>query len=229
VDRVATIGHDAAMTGKAPIVGLFLLLLGEPATAADHPAGRYRLIGEQDVASELVLADNGHFQYFLTAGALDEHAEGRWRREGGKLHLTTEPRPVPPSFAQGPASRSAEAALSVKVSWPDGRGIAGIDFRIGFDAGEPVTSYTQEEGWTLTADEKRVPRWIELALPMYGLASPRFPIDLAGGNMLSFILTPNDLGKVDFGDLAIEMDGPNLVVHRFGQRLIYARQKKRDR
>lgn len=217
------------MTGKASIISLIFLLLGEPAVAAGDPAGHYRLVGEQDVASGLVLTRDGRFRYFLMAGALDEQAEGRWRLDGGRLMLTTEPKPVPPSFARGPSSRSAEAPLTLKVSWPDGRGIAGVDLRIGFAAGEPLTSYTQEDGWTLPAGEKRQPHWIELAVPMHGLVSPRFPIDLDDGNALAFILTPNDLSKVDFGDLAIEMAGPNLVVHRLGQKLTYVRQSEQDR
>lgn len=214
------------MTGKALI--LFLLLLGQPAIAEQGLAGRYRLTGEQDIASELRLTDDGRFQYFLMAGALDEQAEGRWSQDGAKLRLATDPRPVPPSFSPGPSSRSTEAPLSLKVSWPDGRGIAGVDFRIGFDAGEPVTSYTQEDGWTLAAEERRVPRWIELAVPMHGLVSPRFPIDIASGNALTFILTPNDLGRIDFQDLPIDVDDENIVVHRFGQKLVYVRQSEHE-
>ena len=207
-----------------PFLFALVLLLGSPAgVAAPGPAGDYRLTGEQDVASGLRLQPDGHFQYFLIAGALDEQAEGRWAVADGIVTLVTEPKPVPPVFSRGAPGRSKKAALSVKVSSPGGGGIAGVDLRIGFDEGAPVEAYTQEDGWSLPADEKRIPRWIELAVPMHALASPRFPIDLARGNALAFTLVPNDLGIVDFDGVKVEKAGSALVMHRWGGRLRYER------
>ncbi|HEX8469157.1 MAG TPA: hypothetical protein VF620_15280 [Allosphingosinicella sp.] len=198
------------------------LLIGASANAAErNPAGAYRLVGEHDVASGLRLRKNGKFQYFLSAGALDEQAAGRWSVSGGVVALVTEPAPVPAVFAPGPSARTDETALSVKVSTPGGEGIAGVDLRIGFDEGEPIEDYTQEYGWSFSADEKRRPRWIELAVPMHALASPRFPIDLAAGNALAFTLTPNDLGVFDFAGVRIEVAKKALIVHRGGARLRY--------
>lgn len=199
-----------------------LLLLGAaPGLGKGDPAGTYRLVGEQDVASGLRLQDDGRFQYFLIAGALDEQAEGRWRAAEGIVILTTEPRPVPPRFEAGPSAKTKAAPLSVKVSAPGGGGIAGVDLRIGFDEGTLVEAYTQEDGWSLPPEEKRPPRWIELAVPMHGLASPRFPIDLGKGNALAFTLVPNDMGVFDFDGVRIEMADKALVVHRGGARLRY--------
>ncbi len=42
------------------------------------------------------------------------------------------------------------------------------------------------------------PVWIELALPMFGLAPARFPVDAKRGNAFEFTFTPNDLGVMDF-------------------------------
>jgi hypothetical protein len=207
---------------KALLGLLPMLLLGAaPAAAGGDPAGTYRLVGEQDVASGLRLLPDGRFQYFLIAGALDEQAEGRWRSAGGLVTLTTEPKPVPPRFEAAPPARTTASVLSVRVSSPEGRGIAGVDLRIGFDEGDPVESYTQEDGWSLASEEKRVPRWIELAVPMHGLVSPRFPVDLAAGNALAFTLIPNDIGKVDFDGVRVEKTGKALVMHRWGGRLRY--------
>ena len=203
-----------------------LFLASTPAASERGPAGTYRLVGEPDVASGLRLQPDGRFQYFLSAGALDEQAEGRWNVTGGVVTLTTEPKPVPPAFRPDASSRTGAARLAVKVSSPSGAGIAGVDLRIGFDQGEPVDSYTQEDGWSLPDDEKRIPRWIELSVPMHGLASPRFPIDLAGGNALAFTLVPNDLGKVDFTGVRVEVEKKALIVHRGGGRLRYERAGK---
>lgn len=204
-----------------------LLLMATPTEAAERsPAGAYRLVGEQDVASGLVLRRDGRFQYFLSAGALDERAEGRWTAQGRVVTLVTEPAPRPPVFEQGPSGKAQDGVMSVTVASPEGRGLAGVDVRIGFDQGEPVESYTQEDGWALPAGETRRPRWIELAVPMHGLASPRFPIDLASGNALSFTLVPNDLGVIDFADVRVEIAGKALIVHRGPARLRFERVRK---
>jgi hypothetical protein len=218
--------HDDGV--KACLCLLALLLAGAPAGAAERrPVGSYRLVGEHDVASGLRLQKNGKFQYFLSAGALDEHAEGRWSVSGGVVTLVTEPVPVPAVFTPGPSARTEETALSVKVSSPAGAGIGGVDLRIGFDEGEPLEDYTQEYGWSFPVDEKRRPRWIELAVPMHALSSPRFPIDLGAGNALAFTLVPNDLGVFDFKGVRIEVEDKALVVHRGPARLRYEAVRER--
>jgi hypothetical protein len=204
------------------------LLLAAAAAGAEarprSPAGEYRLVGEQDVASGLRLGADGRFQYFLVAGALDEQAEGRWTLAAGdRIALVTEPKPVPPVFREETAGRTDSASLTVRVASPDGSGIAGVDLRLGFDSGEPLLAYTQEDGWSLPADERRAPRWIQLAVPMHGLVSPRFPIEAARGNVLHFTLVPNNLGILDFEGIGVRIDRKALVVERDGAELRYER------
>jgi hypothetical protein len=205
---------------------MLLLACAAPAAAERGPAGTYRLVGEQDAASGLQLRSGGSFRYFLSAGALDEQAEGRWHAADGVVTLTTEPKPVPPVFQRSPPARTGSASLTVKVKSPTGSGIAGVDLRIGFDEGAPLEDYTQEDGWTLPTVERRIPRWIELGVPMHGIESPRFPIDIAAGNALDFILIPNDLGVVDFAGVKVEVEGKALIVHRGQARLRYERVQK---
>jgi len=200
------------------------LLLFASAGEARSPAGNYRFEGQPDEASEIRLRSDGRFDYFMAAGALDERAQGRWTRVGDRLRLTTEPKPVPAQFGLRSAARAAGAPLTVKVVSPGGEGIAGVDLRIGFADGSPVEDYTQEDGWTLSDAEKRAPRWIELAVAMYGLASQRFPIDPEKANALTFTLTPNDLGVVDFSAIPVEIKGDRLLVHRGGGVLSYRRR-----
>lgn len=221
--RHSQLGHDG---GVKAFLCLLLLLLSNAAAAQRGPAGSYRLVGEQDVASGLDLRRDGRFQYFLSAGALDERAEGRWSAAAGAVTLTTEPRPVPPVFRPGPSARTRAATLRVRVSSPSGEGIPGVDVRVGFDEGAALEDYTQADGWTLPADEKRVPRWIELSVPMHNIASPRFPIDLASGNALAFTLVPNDLGVVDFTGVKVEVAGKALIVRRGPARLRYERVRR---
>ncbi|HEX8224231.1 MAG TPA: hypothetical protein VF605_10490 [Allosphingosinicella sp.] len=207
-------------------LGLMMLLAvagGGVAAKKPSAAGDYRLVGEQDVASGIRLKPDGRFQYFLAAGALDERAEGRWSESGGRIALVTEPKPVPPLFRQSEPRKTEAAAFIVTVSSAEGGGIAGVDLRLGFDEGDPIESYTQEDGWSLPADEKRTPRWIELGVPMHGLASTRLPIDLAAGNALAFTLVANDLGVLDFEGVPVTVEKRALVVERGGGRLRYER------
>jgi hypothetical protein len=208
-------------------IGLLLAALGGGAGAKQpSPAGDYRLTGEHDVVSELVIKPDGHFAYGLIAGALDEQAEGRWRREGDSIFLTTEPRPVPAAFSAKEATRTDAAPLTVRVVWPDGRGLAGTDLRVGFAEGNPVDDYTQEDGWALSADEPRTPIWVELSLHMFGLPATRFPIDVSRANALTFLLTPNDLGTFDFQGMRADLAPGRLVLHRGEGRLVYLRVRK---
>lgn len=55
-----------------------------PAASRDAAriAGHYYLEGIMETGSELLLRDDGRFQWYFTYGALDLAAEGRWQREG---------------------------------------------------------------------------------------------------------------------------------------------------
>ena len=203
-----------------------LALTGQVAVAADSVAGRYRLHDGPDVASELLLRPDGKFEYFLMAGSLDEQSSGTWQVDGGALQLTTTPKPVPAVFTAGAASSAPDAALVLHVTDPAGNGIAAVHFTLGFDSGEPVESYTQDYGWTLDKLEQRTPRWIEFSVPIHNLQSPRFLIDLARGNEQTFVLTPNDLGTVDFTNMQIDIQPRRLIMHRYGALMRFERSDK---
>ena len=176
--------------------------------------GDYHLAGGPDVFGELTLKTDGHFQYELGAGALDERAQGRWIEVDGRVRLYTDPRPKPAIFSMGGRSAAKGGSLKLLVTWPNGHGIAGVDFTIGFDSGPPTIGYTQDYGWTASGEERRRPRWIELSEPIHGIASPRFAIDDSAGNVLTFVLTPNDLGVVDFDGTLVERVGDQLIMHQ---------------
>jgi hypothetical protein len=186
----------------------------EPNAAADGPSlvGHYE-IDAIEQAGELLLTPDGRFQYAFTTGALDEHAAGRWEHVGEATCLTTEPKPVPPAFTKAAAVTDPDAP-TLLVTLPNGRGIAGVDFVIGFDSGDPVSDYTQYDGWTLPEDETRVPRWIQLNEPIYDIASPRFELEAADHGKLRIMLTPNDVGTVDFEQACLERTGDGVLLHR---------------
>ena len=209
-----------------PVLAMSVTIaLSGPAAAgpavAPGLAGAYRLHQGPDMASELILKPDGKFDYFLAAGSLDEMSHGTWRAEGKSLRLTTIPKPLPAVFTAGVITTVPDEKMVIHVTVPSGGGIAAVDFTIGFDAGEPITGYTQDYGWSLASDELRAPRWISFSLAIYGITSQRFPIDLAKGNAQTFILNPNDLGTIDFADVQIDIEPRKLIVHRWGSTLPY--------
>jgi hypothetical protein len=202
------------------------ILLAAAAPPAPDPVGRYRLTGEHDVASELIVSRDGRFEYALAAGALDEYAKGRWRRVGNEIRLTTVPKPVPPSFAAGPSKKTAEAPLVLHVLWPDGCDAVGTDLKVEFDTGDPLVTYVGgPDRWTMPAGETRRPVAVTVALGMFGFVSPRFPIDAAKANDLTFVITPHDLGKIDMEAFPLDIEPGRLIMHRGGARVVYQKTR----
>ncbi|HET6526930.1 hypothetical protein [Sphingopyxis sp.] len=150
----------------------------------------------------------------LAAGALDERAEGRWEMRGERICLTTDPKPVPPAMEKGPLIEVEGTVPTLLVTWPNGEGVPGVDFTIGFDSGDPAEDYTQYYGWTMPEDDARVPRWVELREPIYGITAPRYDLTEADGGKLRVIIVPNDIGVVDFDGACAEKTERGLTLHR---------------
>lgn len=209
-----------AVTATA-ILGLWAALAAaSPAPAADSAIGTYRAADGPDTASMLELRADGQFRYGLSEGALDEHAEGRWQRDGAVIRLTTQPRPNPPVFAveSMTAARTNDAPLSIFVNGPSGQGVAGVYFRIDVDRGDPVEDYTQEYGWSGDIPAGQSPVTIRLDERIFGIVSPPFAIP-AGSRTLRFVLHPNDIGVADFQGTQLAVDGDRLTLaHRLGDR-----------
>ena len=196
---------------------LFLVaaLIAVPAAAQDWPfVGEYAVAEGPDVGGGLVIRDDGRFLYMLAVGALDERAEGRWVAKGDAICLTTEPKPVPPIFEKGPLLAVEGGIPTLLVTWPNGEGIAGVDFVVGFDSGDPIEGYTQYDGWTMPDGDKRIPRWIELREPIYAITAPRLALTEADGGKLRVNLVPNDIGVVDMAGACIDKTERGIVLHR---------------
>ncbi len=207
--------------GGAALVGLLMLIVSAPALAADCPTGMFMAAAGPDTASALEINKNGSFRYMLSEGAVDESAQGRWACDGGKLLLTTTPTPKAPQFTLGKVANDAGDGFSVRVVWPDGRGIAGVDFVLELDSGPPIEDYTQASGWSGDLAGRK-PRSISISEPFYGTASPAFPLTSNERQQIEIILTPNDMGKADFRNVLVTRDGSGLVLHWRGREIPYS-------
>lgn len=211
--------HAFALTFAAVAI-----VASPPADARSPYAGHYRIAIGPDGAGRLELDPDGHFRYELSAGALDERAEGTWTEIGGDIRLTTAPKPIPPSFARGPDGGKHSPTLHVRLA--DGRDLAGIDFRLGLTNGTVMAGYTQAEGWAFPDDGDRRIAWVEVVEPIYGIASPRFAIDPPAAGGLVFVLTPNEIELVDFQNAQLEKRTDDFLLHRRDRTLRLIREKQ---
>lgn len=118
------------------LLALALAALAAPAAAHDL-IGEYRLAEGPDVGGGLLITADGRFRYGLAAGALDEFSEGRWRAEGERICLITEPKPVPPAFARAELVAIEGVVPTILVTWPNGEAVSGVDFVMGSTAAIP--------------------------------------------------------------------------------------------
>jgi hypothetical protein len=188
-----------------------------PQPAAQAPlsalAGEY-VHSEMELVAGILLRSDGTFEYGLTVGSLDQRASGRWKSAGTSIELTSDPRPVAPTITPGPIAASPGAPFAIRILAPGGSDVPGVDFKIDFDSGEPLESYSPGGPWSLPDGETRVPRFVTFAMPAYRLQSDRLPLDAKPGTTASFALTPNDFGVADLTGVAGEIDGDTLVLRR---------------
>lgn len=217
--------HIPAMRHLSVALVLMLATTPLPAVAQDTWEGRYVLAEGPDSAGELQLDADGRFRFGLIAGALDTFAEGRWARSGDHITLRTEPRPVAPVFSLKSAEPDkGDGGFGILVTWPDGKGIAGVDFRIVFDGGAEFTGYTQYYGWQSEPKYDHRIVSIQLAEPIHGTVSPVFEVP-AGARNLTFVLTPNDMGIADFDNAPAKRSADGLQLHWRGGVLRFVRRK----
>jgi len=75
---------------RATAVAFAALVAVPPAFAAERLAGHYFLNGMTEVGSELLLRDDGRFEWFLAYGAMDRSASGRWTEADGRVVLSAD-------------------------------------------------------------------------------------------------------------------------------------------
>lgn len=87
----AMVGMEQALKDEHARVGCGLL--GQPAQAGKPDAalvGHYYLSGVRETGSELLLKPDGRFEWFISYGAVDQTAKGRWSRDGQGVTLTAD-------------------------------------------------------------------------------------------------------------------------------------------
>lgn len=181
------------------------------AAAPADVAGRYELSGVREAAGGLELLADGRFRYGLSYGALDEQAEGRWRRDGNRILLTTEPTPRPPAWSMVQAEPGDPKLFQLMLENSAGQPIPNIQLEIRMQDGAVEEGQTSSDWLEAELDEKHVPLSVQFRIPVFDVSSPVLPLDVARAHRYRFRLDPADLGVRDFRDWPLEIRGDLLA------------------
>jgi hypothetical protein len=208
-DRVA----GGAGAGFAMAAALLLVVPGVAAAAPASRAGDYDG-GQTEMAARLRLLPDGRFQYALSYGALDEFAKGRWREEGGRVLLTTEPAPKPPHFAVVSDTATKDGRLYATLSDPELMQGAPLTLAVTYEGADRPVFVEAEENGRVPLDPGRRAVAIVPDLPVFPQPLAAHPLG-PGGRRIVFRFEPNDLGVAAFRDEPLEVAGDALVLRRW--------------
>jgi len=183
-----------------------------PAITKASLAGHYNG-GQMEVGAELLLKPDGHFQYELAYGALDESAEGTWDFHDNAVFLTTVPAAVLPTFTVLKDEPAPAGELWIAIS--NGPIMEGARQRIYllYDADHEPDMIELPDDGRVTLPNKRMPAAIIPEIPIYPIYNP-IPLTGTGGHHLTLRFNKNDIGKADFRATKLTLEGTNLIMIR---------------
>ncbi|QAY78341.1 hypothetical protein [Sphingosinicella sp. BN140058] len=189
--------------------------------AADDLAGIYDG-GQTEIAAGLELTPDGRFRYGLSYGALDEQAAGRWREDGVRVLLTSDPVKAP---AIVPTDRSDAAPGELVLVFDPEPALPPelFDAEIEYGGGRVERAQMSGAGVRVRFATQDPPRIVRLVLAMFDLVGAPVALDSVKGSRLTFRFEPNDLGRVAFDDTSLEQDDGALLLRRHDRVLRFRR------
>nr|WP_167381823.1 hypothetical protein [Novosphingobium panipatense] len=187
--------------------------------------GHYYLSGVMETGSELLLRADGSFEWYISYGALDQFAQGTWRREGEEIVLVApQPPKNRPLFANldtqpWPAEAAQKTGLAVRVIDPksggDARGVrvalrfadgAELEVVTSGDGMEPLPNIPSSALVEATLSAPYVPgQEVKVALPPVRSGVVRFSIDV------------DQVNAPPFERMALRIDGKSLLPVELGR------------
>lgn len=205
-------------TFRRPLLALALVIPALQAQTAKAPITRASLAGtyegnQMEVAAELLLKPDGHFQYELAYGALDESAEGTWDVKDNAVLLTTVPAVKPPRFVVVSDTPAPNSALYVKLVKPLMEGARQRIYLIYGPNISPEMTEVADDG-SVPFPDKRRPIGIVPEIPVYPTITEAIPLTGTGGHRITLRFEPNDIGRADFRALRLPIEDGALVMTR---------------
>jgi hypothetical protein len=173
-----------------------LLILMTLSASGAGLAGRYVLHGVPEVASELLLNEDGTFEYIFIYGAADFQAKGTWKTAAGGVVLNTATDGAPPLRMLRSAPGKADE-LRVWVKAPNGVGIQQVEVSLDTAEGE-VADRTQHDGSAVFPYIKSA-RTVQIRIPVYNYESAALPLN-AAHREFHFEINGDAITRVPFKD-----------------------------
>jgi len=184
-----------------------------PAPTLASLAGRYDG-GQMEVGAELLLKPDGHFEYELAYGAMDEEGKGTWEVRDGVVFLTSVPVVVPPRFVVESDVPEPKGGLWIKIS--NGPLMEGSRQRVYLLYGpkdEPDMAEIADDGH-VPLPGGRKPTAIIPEIPVYPIMQKPIPLTGTGGHRIVMKFEKNDIGKADFRAQRLAIEDGVLVMER---------------
>ena len=196
-----------------------------PAVTRESLAGMYD--GHQmEVGAQLLLKPDGHFEYELAYGALDEEGKGTWEFRDGAVFLTSVPAVVPPRFVVVSDTPEPKGGLWIKLVKPLSTDSRQRVYLIYGPGEEADMSEVGDDGHVPIPAGKK-PTAILPEIPVYPVQTKPIPLTGTGGHRFVLKFEPNDIGKADFNKTRLEIKDGVLVMTRrdLGLQLEFKRQR----
>ena len=211
-------------TLRRPLLALALVIPAlhaqtpKPPAKAPTPVTRASLAGNYDghqmeVGAELILRPDGHFQYELAYGALDESAEGTWDIKDNAVLLTTVPAVKPPRFVVVTDTPEPNGGLYIRLTKPIMQGSRQRVFLIYGPNEQPDMTEVADDGHVPFPGGRR-PTAIVPEIPVYPVMSEAIPLTGTGGHRITLRFEPNDIGRADFHPMRLPIEEGALIMTR---------------
>ena len=185
-------------------------------------AGTYRLRGEREMASQILLRADGRFTYALAYGAMDEEGAGTWRPGDGDVVLQSDGVARAPSVTLQSARGTTTDSVVVLVVDTAGMPVHGIEV----DAVQPRrgTSFarTSRGRHVITFAKGDAPTELSVGYDVLNFMV-NFPIDGKPKAVYRFVFDRGDLGRYRFEGERLSVEDTTLVLVRNGHRMRYVR------
>lgn len=202
------------------LAAALILTLAVAQTAAPPPttpptraslAGTYDG-GQMEVGAQLLLKPDGHFQYELAYGALDESAAGTWEIKANTVLLTTVPAAVPPSFVVV-SDTPAPSRLFVKLAKPIVEGMRQRVLLI-YGASRQADEADVNDDGSVDIPAGKHPTAFIPEIPVYPIQPKPIPLTGSGGHRIVLRFEPHDIGKAPFRAFPLAIEDGALTMTR---------------
>jgi hypothetical protein len=169
--------------------------------------------GQMEVGAQLILKPDGHFEYELAYGALDEEAKGTWEFKDNLVLLTTVPAAVPPRFIIVSDTPEPRGGLWVRLTKVLVEGMRQRVILIYSPNPQDADEADVNDDGSVDIPAGKHPISFLPEIPVYPIQGKPIPLT-PGGHRFLLRFEPNDIGKADFHSQALTIDHGDLVMPR---------------